>query len=199
MISGPIPYYTRYCIDSDTAEVFLIELCGLRKIPQRITSNGYMSVKVFSDSSREVILQSVHRLVALAFIPIPEKMEYSRKLQVNHKDGNKLNNHVSNLEWCFQSYNISHCFNSFQHGRAREVIVYYFFDDVTVVYPSITQAAKYLGVVEGTLWEWINRTGNGRMYQNRCYVNYYDGNYNPKDKELFDRLNDEYYNRDSML
>ena len=42
-----------------------------------------------------------HRLVALAFIPNPNNYPI-----VNHKDENKLNNHVSNLEWCTYSYNV---------------------------------------------------------------------------------------------
>lgn len=42
----------------------------------------------------------MHRLVAKAFIPNPNKLEY-----INHKDEDKMNNNVSNLEWCTAKYN----------------------------------------------------------------------------------------------
>lgn len=49
----------------------------------------------------------VHKLVALAFIP-----PVSGKRFVNHKDGNKMNNDVTNLEWCTRSENMIHAFRN---------------------------------------------------------------------------------------
>ncbi len=48
---------------------------------------------------------SAHRIIAITFIPNPDN-----KPQINHIDGNPLNNHVSNLEWCTQSENIKHAY-----------------------------------------------------------------------------------------
>lgn len=48
-------------------------------------------------------MHSVHRLVALAFIPNPDNLP-----EVNHKDGNKANNSVNNLEWTTGSQNVRH-------------------------------------------------------------------------------------------
>ena len=49
--------------------------------------------------------KNVHRIIAETFIPNPDN-----KSCVNHKDGNKLNNTVDNLEWCNQSENVIHSF-----------------------------------------------------------------------------------------
>ena len=63
-----------------------------------IRKNGYCVVKL---SNNEISKEcKVHRLVAKAFIDNPNNLPH-----INHKDENKTNNHISNLEWCDSLYN----------------------------------------------------------------------------------------------
>lgn len=66
--------------------------------------NGYLYVtKVFSYKKRKHYY--VHRLVAATFLDNPDNLP-----EVNHKDGNKQNNNVTNLEWCTRSGNKLHAY-----------------------------------------------------------------------------------------
>ena len=78
-------------------------------------NRAYASVS-YQDSGKQK-REYVHRLVANAFLPNPEKLP-----QVNHKDGNPRNNAVDNLEWCTGKYNIQHAYatgliNHYRKGR----------------------------------------------------------------------------------
>ena len=64
-------------------------------------STGYVIVDIRSYGQRKTF--SIHRLVAMAFIPNEDGFP-----QVNHKDENKQNNHVDNLEWCTSKYNVNY-------------------------------------------------------------------------------------------
>ena len=57
--------------------------------------------------------RNIHRVIAETFIPNPDNLPC-----VNHKDGNKLNNSISNLEWCNRSENVLH---SFQNGLQKKI------------------------------------------------------------------------------
>lgn len=65
--------------------------------PQR-NVHGYAIIKLMKGGKD--ITYRVHRLVAMAFVPNPEKLPC-----INHKDENKLNNNPNNLEWCDNRYN----------------------------------------------------------------------------------------------
>lgn len=79
---------------------------NIRKLT--LVRNGYYRVILSKNNVTKWF--SVHRLVALAFIPNPDNLP-----MVNHKDEVKTNNFVQNLEWCDASYNIN-------YGHAREKI-----------------------------------------------------------------------------
>lgn len=84
----------------DNGEVFSMHTCDYLK--GSISVDGYLRVLVAYDNGTSSGIGR-HRLVALGFIPNPEG-----KNEVNHIDGNKLNNHVSNLEWTWSYENMHH-------------------------------------------------------------------------------------------
>lgn len=86
---------------SNTGEVFR----GEKKLTPEITNIGYCRIKFMINGKLYRFL--VHRLVAEAFISNPNNYPI-----VNHKDGNKLNNSVENLEWCTYGENLSHAYNT---------------------------------------------------------------------------------------
>lgn len=68
----------------------------------KVGKNGYVSYSMSLGNYKRKY-EMAHRLVAKAFIPNPEN-----KAEVNHIDCNRLNNNVTNLEWCTHSENIRH-------------------------------------------------------------------------------------------
>lgn len=68
-----------------------------------MNSAGYQRITLWNGSYNRI---TVHRLVAIHFIENPNEYPI-----VNHIDGNKLNNHFTNLEWCTASYNVKDGFN----------------------------------------------------------------------------------------
>ena len=103
--------YEGYYQISNTGKVKSLERMkwngkGYQKVPEKIlegvdNGHGYLRVKLCKDGKVEQPL--VHVLVATAFLPNPDNLP-----EVNHKDEDKTNNCVENLEYCSKLYNINY-------------------------------------------------------------------------------------------
>lgn len=97
----PCPIFPdRYLINREGKVYSLI---SKKLISQRLDRYGYLRCNLYRNQKQVTI--TVHRLVAMAFLPNPNNLP-----EVNHKDGNKLNNHIDNLEWVTTSENQKHAF-----------------------------------------------------------------------------------------
>lgn len=102
--------------------------------------NGYMVVNLRRDGTSYVAF--VHILVATAFIPNP--YEYP---MVNHKNGDKADNCVENLEWTTYSYNNIHAlYNNLRKPKGTPVVQMTEDGDIIDVYDSATEAERLTGI-----------------------------------------------------
>lgn len=104
-------------------------------LKQKIDRYGYLTIGLCNNKRK--IYPTIHRLLALAFIPNPNNYP-----QVNHIDGNKLNNNLSNLEWISASGNILHALDNDLYKNARHVIVKDIKTNKTERYLSLKEFSK---------------------------------------------------------
>lgn len=98
---------------------------------QKLNTCGYPSVRLRENN--KPVDKAVHRLLAQAFIPNPEN-----KPHVNHKDGNKQNNSLKNLEWATVGENVQHAWDTgLQKRVANSGIKYIYFDPVNNSYRAM--------------------------------------------------------------
>lgn len=109
--------------------------------------DGYFRVHLNNDK----ITRPVHRLVAKTFIPNPE-----HKPQVNHKDGDKTNNRVSNLEWCTSRENNIH---ALQNGLRNQMIPVEIVE-TGEIFNSIKECAEAIGAKPQNVQAALNNTYN---------------------------------------
>ena len=101
----PIKDFPNYYI-TDTGDVYSRSYRNtgrIKKLKPSLTKHGYLQVCLYyGDKSKRF---RIHQLVAETFLLNPEN-----KPCINHKDGNKINNHASNLEWTNMSENTKHAY-----------------------------------------------------------------------------------------
>ena len=113
--------------------------------PKKISTCGYIRIQLMKNATAKIY--SLHRIVALAFLENPENLP-----QVNHKDGNKLNNNDWNLEWCTNSHNQLHAYkfglnrnaSGFEDSQSKHIL--HIFNGNEMKYGSIKIAAKATGI-----------------------------------------------------
>lgn len=113
-------------------------------------SCGYMIVTLCKGNGQGRQNKRVHRLMMEAFVPNPHN--YS---QINHKDGNKLNNSLDNLEWCTPKYNSQHSWALGISKPTNEKVVVQLDDNFNSIaeYPSLHEAGRQTGIV----WQNISK------------------------------------------
>ena len=137
--------------------------------------DGYLHCLLSVDGKSE--MKSVHRLVAITFIPNPDN-----KPDVNHIDGNKTNNAVTNLEWVTKSENMQHAIknnlwdpvSTGYISRQTTGIPVICIDDNNRRFESLNSAASYYHMDKESVKESIrlNRPRKGHVfkYADKCEV-----------------------------
>ena len=121
-----VPGYEGYYEINRAGEVYSIErsyiggygaICHIPRRKKALVkcANGYFGVGLHKEGNSKVI--PIHRILAETFIENPNNFNF-----VNHKDGNKENNNLENLEWCTQSENISHSYRTGLNGHVKKIV-----------------------------------------------------------------------------
>lgn len=128
---------------SDTGEIF--DPYKRRRNVHVNPKTGYVQVRL--QRNGKPCSAYLHRIVATAFVPNPEN-----KPEVNHKDGNKLNNHASNLEWCTHRENVQHAYQSHLYSdRLRPVQAIRTNGVPLYVFEDVNAAAHFFGITPGAI------------------------------------------------
>lgn len=126
--------------------------CGSRKNEQE---NGYyLAVRLLSNGIEKDY--SIHRLVAMAFIPNPQSLP-----QVNHINGLRNDNRVENLEWCDNSYNVWHSYNIIGDKNKTTMNVVQYDRDGSYIheYKSALEASMKTGICSNSIADVCSRKG----------------------------------------
>lgn len=148
-----IPTFERYLV-SARGLVFDTKLGRVMKQSNSPTSKGsYKLVSLKSDIVGRFIPMLVHRLVCMAFHGLPS----GDSKFVNHKDGDKHNNHADNLEWVTRNENLEHSYDAGLRSENRPVYVVDLETGERVRYRSMTSAVAQFGFTSKEGWRVVMR------------------------------------------
>lgn len=140
-----------------------------KELKPSINDKGYYSVCLPNNNKK-----AIHRLVAEAFIPIPDELKKligTQKLHVNHKDEDKLNNKVENLEWCDITYNVNYGTARKRMAKTNSKPVYKYIDNKLVEEFESLKEAEEKTNTDGSTISYHIRKGTIDK-RNNCYWSY---------------------------
>lgn len=141
---------------SDLGNIKTRKTNKLRK--SSVGKRGYIVISLRKDN--KTYLRTLHRLVAQAFIPNPDNL-----LEINHKDGNKVNNELVNLEWVTTKDNNIHARMTGLHESDgdKAVIQLDKYGNVIRVYKSVSEASRVTNIcrcnINAVIHEYKNKSG----------------------------------------
>jgi hypothetical protein len=105
-----------------------------------ISNSGYERVSLWLNGKNKKF--SIHRLVAIKYLKNPNNYEF-----INHKDGNKLNNNVNNLEWCTNSENMKHAYKTgLQKPKTKRIVQFTKDMKIIKIWNSINEIERELKI-----------------------------------------------------
>lgn len=166
------------------------ELLDLRDggiVEPHLNRKGYYFWHTYLDDAVRVV--RIHRLVALTFIPIPDKHRDKnlRELQVNHLDGVKTNNAAINLEWVTNAENMKHARTNGLFSTERAVLRKDADTGEVFRYQSLAATARALDTTIGGLKPYLKEPLVGRVNIDGFFYKLDDGHEWPREVyELFE-------------
>lgn len=142
-------------------------------LKQSTNYKGYKVVSLLKDGKPKQ--KRVHRIVAKTFIGETDKKDAN---QINHKDGNKSNNHIYNLEWCTPKENINHAIqtglwnyekgeNKLNEEKVKEIRRLHSegmsYEKIAQKFNINKSTARRAG--NGTTWAWVNYENEERTWK----------------------------------
>ena len=153
-----LPFDTKYAISNKGV---LINVKNGKKLKTSINKNGYLEVQLSTNGMRKSY--RIHRLVALMFLNNEENKPY-----VNHKDGNKLNNSVDNLEWCTAKENDIHARNTGLKLQNKPIKAIHIDTEYSICFESLSECARYFSTNKGTIHRVLS--GKRNKYKNFQFI-----------------------------
>lgn len=114
-----------------------------RILKKRIDKKGYCHYALYKNKKTKEF--KAHRLVAIHFISNPKNFS-----QVNHKDNNKLNNYVYNLEWCDNQYN---CY----YSHAKKIVQIDKNNVIIKIWNSLKEASSFYNISHSSISACLNK------------------------------------------